>query len=391
MLSCLRHIPEIFQDIEKVLIFYFDKEKSQVESRYLSKDDNYSNYLELDFSEAKSYINNMRQTTEPAGWFAQDELIFELKKEEKFENKKGKQRQLKLLSEDKKTILRLTYENESDKKSDLLFIYFNSLLNILPVSSSKKSITPDDKSIIQSIVYKTLKVYIKNAKENKIFFENVSKSTQSILNEKEKYKKRVELVNEKYGQMLLNQCNTYLRKIENTNIDMPRFEFSDESKAKIKSYNGRLEELERIIANAAWSSANFFFNKEENKILIHDSMLIFDKSTEKISEELKETGFDEVDSKKYYNIISMLNKYEAAALSALKLGEKKIKLQIIGDNCKPHHCSGAAVSDFINKYIDDISILYEKYPNNWPTIKKHLKSIYTKIVIPSMYTKIKNA
>jgi len=364
------------QDIDKVLTFYYNHEIESIKGKYVSKDDNYTYIHELDISEIKTRINGLRQSGQHASWYAHDEVDFEIHVD--------KGRQLKLKEEDNKKILKLCFDNEFDNNKDLVYIYFSSLLNILPISNEKKKLNTSDKSIIQHLLQRMIQAFLKNEKENKITFENISLSTQNIINESENLKKKLINSKEKYGNSLVNQCNIYLRNIEAADNNLMKFEFTEGSINKIKSFNGKLVDLEKTIYEAARSAANIFYNSENNKVIIHDSFLYFDKISEKHSVELQETGFDEYDSRKFYKAISLLNKYENAVKCIIRDGNK-VTITHVGENCEPAPITGAAVSDSINKHINDFNKLFEKYPDKWLIVKKYLKPIATKIISPKLY------
>lgn len=383
MMLCLKLIPKVFKDINKVLVFYYNPETNDIDGRYVTKDDDYSLYHEMDFTDIKDKIQRHRQQKNFANWYAKEELEFELESA-----KENKTRQLKLNDEDQKKILRLSFENKNDQKSDIVFIYFDSLLHIFPVSGNKE-LTTRDKSIIQNVTISAFAVFLENEIENKGHFENVAVSARNILTENDKLKKKNEALIEKQGQMVLNQCQLYLRKFEKENPDMPYFEFSEECENKLRTYSGKADDLEKIVAQAAWAAANFFYDNTENKVTIHEGMINFGKVAEKRAAELQETGFDEDDSKKYFKAIALLNKYEDATVFALNNNEK-ITINSIGIHCKPIKVTGAAVSDSIKKYKDDFNYLYAKYPDKWLHVKKNLRPLSSKIINKDLY-KVKQA
>jgi len=383
MMLCLKLIPKVFKEINKVMVFYYDPETNDIVGRYVEKYDDYSSYHDLDFSDIKDKINTHRQQKKYANWYAMEELGFEHESP-----KEPKTRQLKLNEEGQKKILCLTFENKNDHKSDIVFIHFDSLLHIFPVSGNK-DLTTRDKSIIQNVTINAFAAFLENEMENKGHFENVAASTRNILSENDKLKKKNSVLIEKQGQMALNQCYLYLRKFEKENPEMPSFEFSEESENILRMYTGKTEDLEKIVTQAAWAAANFFYEKTDNKIVIHEGMLNFGKVAEKRAAELQETGFDEDDSKKYFKAIALLNKYEDATVYALNINEK-ITINTIGIHCKPIKVTGAAVSDSIKKYKDDFNYLYAKYPDKWLHVKKNLRPLSSKIIDKDLY-KVKQA
>ena len=113
MLSCLKIVPSILQDIDKVLTFYYNHEIESIKGKYVSKDDNYTYIHELDISEIKTRINGLRQSGQHASWYAHDEVDFEIHVD--------KGRQLKLKEEDNKKILKLCFDNEFDNMKRLMY------------------------------------------------------------------------------------------------------------------------------------------------------------------------------------------------------------------------------------------------------------------------------
>jgi len=376
MISCLRIIPSILQEIDKVLVFYYNSSSSSIEGKYVSKDDDYGHIYDLNISESKSIITGLRQNSKNAGWYSQNEIEFGVIAE------KGKQ--LLITEEDNKKILKLCFESDEDKKSDLVFVYFNSLLNILPFSNNKSLLESSDKSIIQHLLQRMIKAYLKNEKNNRHTFDSISQSAQNIIKDNENLKKKLFASNEKYGASLLNLCSMYLRKIELRENNSLRFEFDEDCIHKIKSYKGRLEDLETVINDATVYASNIYYKSVEETVIIHDAYLHFDKIPERQSEALQETGFDEQDARKFFKAISLLNRYEESAKRLIEEG-RKITINSIGDYCKPVKVTGAAVSDSITKYMDDFNKLFEKYPEKWPIIKKQLKPISTKIISSKIY------
>lgn len=371
MMSCLRLIPNIFSGIDKVLTFYYDLESGNVVSHFISREDNYVQVMPLDLAEIKKITDDLRKISKNPTWYAHDELEFEVRTE------KGKQ--ISLMQEDKRKILKLCFENKEDKKSDLLYIYFNSLQNILPVLSDKKKLVTSDKSIIQHLIYKMLTAFLDNENKNKLTFEKISQSAQNIIKETDNLKKKLNNSNERYGNSLINLCKMYLKKIEDQDKSRRKFEFGEDCIAKIKEYKGRLEDLEMIVNNAALYVSNIYYNTKDEIIMIHDYNIHFEKVQEKLTEELQKTGFDEYDTKKYYKQITLLNKYEEAAKLLLSEG-RKITITSVGEKCKPYNVTGAAVSDSISKNIDEFNILFSKYADYWPQVKKHLKPLSNKII-----------
>ena len=372
MILCLRHIPSILKNIDMVQVFYYNTDKHALEGKYVEIDDGYQQIIDIDFLPFISKINEYRDGKQ-ASWHAQEELGF------KNQNEKG--RQLAIQHEDKIKILKLCYENETDNKRDIIFIYFNSLSNVFPnqISNDKKKLSTSDKSIIQNILQSSLTKFLDNEKKNKEIYDVVNQNDANINNENEKHKKEIIMIENRYGDFLISFCMKYLKELEALDKNFSQYIFNEDCFEKIKTYNGKFEDLKKIITNAIIHAANKTPNSENRELIIYARSLNFDIIPDKISAELKEKGFDEYDGNQYYKAISLLNKYESAVLLLIEDG-KKVTITSVGENCKPFKVTGAAVSDAIKTYIEDFKKLFEKYPDKWQNIKKLLKPIATRIV-----------
>lgn len=374
VLTCIRLVPSVFSGIEKVVAFYYDSRSGLIENACLLSSNNYEEVEFPDFKDARSLVMQMRDSAKVTNWYASGELDFDVKEQ-------GAS-QLSIYDEKNKNILRLCFPSLEDGKHDIIFIYFSSLLNILPMAKGKKKLEATDKSIIQHMCEKMFGAILQKEYSNRLHFDTMSRTARHIVSEAGDAKRKLHQSREKYGNSILNLCEMHLRKAEEKYNKQFRFEFEQDAIQSIKSYNGKLDDLERTIYEAADYLASIYANTHSQVIRIGEFALQFEQVNEKKAAELSHTGFTKEDSGLFASEIFTLNRYEEATSLVLKAG-KKVTLKTVGAYCKPV-ITGAAVSDGIKSNIVNFKKLFAKYPYNWPLIKEHLTPLNNKLTVVPM-------
>jgi hypothetical protein len=322
----------VFRNEERELIGLFNNELT-----HLSKE------------QLVSFQKKRVEITQPS-WFQKEE-VYQFKQ---------LNRQLKLEDEDRLTTLVLPFESNIDGYSDLLIIHFHQRIGIKSFDKAFKNLTTDEKALISSLLYNSLKNDFITVTEDKEAFEQIKVHYAKVQEENNSLKTRLNGTEEMYKQAIVRltySITSALEKDYNCKISI-----DDASIRKIIVHHLNYKQLESLILNAFYIAYNLSMGSSE--ITIHESHVEIDKSDE-----------NEISRSKYSGdkIIALLDRYENAAEKAFENG-----LPVNGKNVATHlspAVSPPAITDALKKHNKKIGLLLEQFPSKWKLIRKNLKPL----------------
>lgn len=295
-------------------------------------------------------LQNKRVNINQPRWFQKGEIY----------QYRQSNRQLKLEDEDLLTSLVLPFESHVDGFSDLLIIHFHDRIGIKSFDKAFKNLTTDEKDLISSILYNSLKNDFAAISDDKNAFEQIKLHYAKIQEENNLLKSKLQGTEEMYKQAMVHMTysiTSALEKEHNCKINL-----NDLAIRKIIVHHLNFGQVEDVIHNAFYIAFNLSMGRSE--IDIHDSHIEIEKNNENI-EQLSQYSGDK--------IIALLDRYETAAEKAFDNG-----FPINGKNVASHltpSVSPPAITDALKKNSKKIGLLLEQFPTKWKLIRKNLRPL----------------
>jgi len=349
----------ILPGIEKVVTVFYDDVSKSLKGNISEKQNGGYSSKDLEVASVSAELLPFRRDKTPFTWFNKDSIPFEVK------NNTGSP-VIDIFTELKNVVLLLRLPGAEKGLSDLAFLYFNENPGNFGVSNSDSPLSTESKSVIAFLLYNTLKYDIETKRRNKkvLIFNN--ERTQKIIAQTEKLSEELQRTHDNYGLSLVKLCRQYLK--EHGRKNNRSYVFSRNALEKISNYKGDLKNLERIIEETV-DYVNSLYPDVSGEIKITEWHLDFDTEhsfPDDYSEEPRTTD-------KYSKTISLLNRLEQAALIVRK---QKLKLTgtNVGRSCEVP-ISAPAISDALYNHKSRITVLLEKYPDKWETIRAEFRPL----------------
>lgn len=310
----------------------------------------------LDLRNKKHLIQKFRAEKRNSSWMRPDmiEFLNEGKQKKKIQ-------QLSLTDENENNILCLKFISPYDDLYDVLFIELTQS-TLLQFVKEGKELTTSQKTLIEVLLYNTIKARINTEYENLKTHEVIIGSFQ---NQQTKIKGSFEK-NEKLKRNYEQTFNYFLTTISKEvkvayNI---KLDFSPTCSSYISGLTANLDVIRLSILQAVTVAQNLSIGNLKQLTLEPENIQIITPK-----EVVPKTGF----SNKHQNVIDMLDKYETAAI---ELGEKGMKVNgaNVAQQCVPS-ITPAAISFNLKKYAAIINLLIDKYDTKWNTIRNQFKPL----------------
>lgn len=362
ILEAMKLSASFLPGIEKVVALYHCTDTSLVKaSSFINKIDEEPITEELNTEEFGSLIEKMRKNISYFDWYKKDDIPFEVRQ-------KKKHTQMDVFNELENVVLALGYQNDTDKKYDILLIYFNQDMSNFGASDSGKLLTPDHKKIVGMLLYNSYKTFLEHTKTDTATLQTYNENTKSLIKKLSQTKEDLEKARFNYGQSLADLCRLYVKELSENH---PNFNFilTDDAISKIKTYQGDITELKGIIQKATDYVGNLYFDNPTSDIYISEDYLNFDVHIlHKISKPQEVQLYD-----RYSKTIMLLDKLESAAREVMA---KNLDLTSanVGNACSTP-ITAPAISDAMKKHRHKIVYLLNKYPDRWKLIRKEFRPV----------------
>lgn len=310
----------------------------------------------LDLRNKKHIIQKFRAEKRNSSWMRPDMIDFlnEGKQKKKIQ-------QLSLTDENENNILCLKFISPYDDLYDVIFIELTQS-TLLQFVKEGKGLTTSQKTLIEVLLYNTIKARIEteydNLKTHEVIissFENQQSKIKGSFKENEKLKRNYEQT----FNYFLSSIAKEIKESEDIKLD-----FSPTCMTYISNLTTNLEVIRLSILQAVTVYQNLSIGKIKQITLEPENIQIIEPKAV-----IPKTSF----SNKHQNIIDILDKYESAAI---ELAEKGMKVNgaNVAKQCTPS-ITPAAISFNLKKYASTINLLLNKYDTKWSTIKNQFKPL----------------
>jgi hypothetical protein len=374
VLQILQLLPSLLPGIEKVVAVYFSADIADLGAIHLRIE--HGEYFQDTFKiEDPSVFNDLRSVKTPYSWIRKDDIPFEIKHEVKV--------QMEIFNELNNNILLIRIQNQDDELNDLYFIYFNKDLSNFGNINPGKLLTTENKTIIGHLLRNSILTFIKNNERDKYLFSSFTENTRSLVKERNFYKNELIITQDKFKNEILRLSNNYLAELTERNVIS--YTFNNDAIAKIREYNGNIDDLKPLITQAAHFAETMNLNENSGEIIIADFHLFIDvkkelKQNVSTPEQLQDIPV------KYNKTFLLLEKLENAA-NQLKSKNLLLTGANIGQEF-PTPITPPAITDALKKHRNKILILFQKYPERWKIIRSEFRPVQNILNIKIMPNQI---
>lgn len=310
----------------------------------------------FDLKNKKHLIQKFRAEKRNSSWMRPDMIDFLNEGKQK-----RKIQQLSLTDENENNILCLKFISPYDELYDVIFIEL-SPSNLLQFVKQGKELTTSEKTLVEVLLYNTIKARIDteyaNLKAHELIigsFENQQKKIKDSFEENE----RLKLNYEQTFNYFLSSVAKEIKLKEDIQLD-----YSPTCVSYISNLTANLEVIRLSILRAVTVYQNLSIKKLKQITLEPENIQII---TPKAI--VPKTNF----AHKHQNIIDILDKYETAAI-ALRDKGMKVNGANVAEQCVPS-ITPAAISFNLKKYASIINSLIIKYDTKWSLIKNEFKPL----------------
>ncbi len=350
---------QLIPGIGKIISIQYAHQKQKIEAHTLSQPSNPNTIQEIHLEEkVLETINEFRIQDMNFNWFSSEDLPFHVDTQ--------KIVQMDVFRELERNILLISFPNEFDKKNDLMFFYFNENISNFIISNSGKSLTPENKVIIGTLLSNSLHTLLDVLRHDRKTLSNYNSNVKHVIHAMKEAQNAISEFKDKHDLVLLNYSNELLNQMR-TGSGF-KFVLAESAIIKIKEYTGEISTLKTVITNAASFAGNLNMDSNDNSILIEDYHLNFDvaKRQEAAQPLVQENG-------RYAKTISLLDRLEAAAQDVYR-NKKALTGSNVGSAFKPE-ISAPAISDALKKHRMKIITLVKDYPDRWNLIRTEFKPL----------------
>ncbi len=350
---------QIVPGIGKIITIQYSKNKQKTEAYTLLQPSNPLSVQDvvLDDSVLEA-IDEFRMRDIKFSWHAEEDLPFNLHKQ--------KIKQLDVFNELERNILMLGIKNDADKKNDLLIFYFNENISNFAISNSNKSLTPENKIIIGSLLYNSLQMLLDVMRHDRKTLENYNRNVNYVISTMKDAQNANSDFKEKHDNVLLNYAYEILSQSELARHS-GKMVLTESAINKIKSYEGEISTLKNIITQAAFFASNLNIGSAEQTIYIEDYHLNFEAA------KADKTQIAAQVNSRYQKTISLLDKLEEAAQDVQRKNKMLTGINV-GSACKKA-ISAPAISDALKKHRSKIITLLKDHPDRWNLIRTEFKPL----------------
>jgi hypothetical protein len=342
--------------IEKVIAIYYDQTLKNICAKFIKQNSSGLQIEDFLINDSSKIIEELRIKKEPVNWYKKGELPFETKDANKII--------MEIFSELENVVLLMRFYNEDDKKSDLLFFYFNKNAGNFEICKSNKSLSVKNKNIIEFLLYNSIKTIMETNRQDfkilQLLIENMKSNTQN----NNLIKEELKITKKRYGQSLENLCKSYVEEISSQRNK--EFKLTDDALKKISNYDGDINNLKIIMERAISCIENINFENDNEVLMINEWDINFNLKTKPDENKLIMTD-------KYTKTELLLDKLEKASQEA-KSNNFSLTSANVG-KLLPTPITAPAISDALKKHKKTILYLLKKYPDKWRIIRNEFRPL----------------
>jgi hypothetical protein len=359
IINAMKHLIKLLPGIEKVVTLSYSPETNTLSAKFIT--DSEPEIQELKIENNSGEIEKIRNKNIYYKWLKQEDIPFEVKQERT-------DLQMNVFDELDTKVLLLSYRNEHDNKNDLVYIYFKPDLSNFGVSDSSNLLTPEHKKMIGFILYNNVKTLIDSTKNDIEVLRSVNENTKVIFSKLQKAKEELQKTKNYFSHSLTDLSKVYLNELAEK-YNRFSYSFSEETIKKIRSYQGDLVQLKKIIEQAVIFVNSFYFDSGKKEIILSEEYFNFDQELP-MAEKFTNNS---VGSDRYTKTILLLDKLENAARDVVARNMELTGANV-GNACIVP-ISAPAISDALKKHRNKIVYLIGKYENKWMTIRNDFRPV----------------
>lgn len=309
-----------------------------------------------------SVLNNFRSQKPSVSWYSHEELPFN-EMNEKVEDEG-------IFNEVLKSILCISFENNTDKLSDLFIFYFRKDASEFGPIKEGNILSTNQKLMIGRLLHNSLKTILYQLNSNREIMigynKNISEMIQHQNKTIEKSKQETKLLSSFLDDILM-------RMIDEVNDSNDLITLKEETKEILRPYLYDKYRVKLALKNAILFVKTLQFGMGDAALeLLPFHFKDFQKVEEVIIKERENKSRDELyaANTKTYQFL------EALERASKYLSQRNIKLTSnrVGQTLE-HQITAAAISDKIKNHKRKIILLLEQYPEKWMIIRNRFKPI----------------
>lgn len=357
ILSILEISNSLIPGLEKAVALYYDNNLNILQCKSIELKSGTS-VIDNFFIDDKYSTQELRNRKIKYQWMATSNLPFETKKSEKFE--------LNIFDELDNVVLCLGFDNTYDNKTDLLFLYLNHNKGNFGVSNSNNNLTTSEKTIIGTMVYNSLNMYLNQHLSDGDTLRLVNKKIKLLHDENEIINRNLVNLKEKYLSSIVDSCNMHLQLLS---VEYGvKFSLSADAIDKLQFFSGSIEGLKDKLTNSAMLALNMSYGQSSSEVVLKAWDIDF-TNTKQNSKEIDDIDVHE----RYRKTLYLLNKLESAARLVVNR-QKGLTSENVGSAC-PTPITAPAISDALKNHQKKLIKLMHEYPDKWPTIRNEFRPI----------------
>ncbi len=343
--------------VEKAVALFYDHSQLKMQSKILTTHANSQQLSDL-YIEDINAAQKLRTRKIQYQWMASENLPFETKLQGR--------KQLNIFDELNNIVLCLGFKNDTDKNTDLLFLYLNHNKGNFGISNSNQNLSTGEKSIIGTMAYNSLNMYLQQQLTDSNTLKLVNQKVNLLQNENETLNKKLIQLTENYLASILVMCNNHLQNLSDEYG--VTFKFAPDAVDKLQYFNGNIDELKEKLTQSALLALNLNFGQSENQIVLKAWDIDF------TGYEIPKQDKQIIDiNERYQKTFQLLNKLENAARFVSNKNQR-ITSENVGQAC-PTPISAPAISDALKNHQRKLIKLMTEHPDKWPILRNEFRPV----------------
>ena len=317
-------------------------------------------------------LHELRRSIQEYRWFTVDELPFE--------TAQTREVQLDVFHELERNVLCLPLRNEADGHHDLIFLYFPENFSSFKISSTSKSLFPEHRIIIGSLLQNAVQTIAQMNADNRENLRQINGSTRSIIDRYKASQEELKKLTSGVQRNILDLSKHLLDEI--TPGGSTRFVFTVAAAEKLKKFKGEIPDLKILLQKAVNFASALEFDRGGDEIRLEEYHIDLD-----LQRDLQRSQATiSMPSARYAKTVALLDKLEEAAAQVLSR-DLPLTSANVGHACSKS-ISAPAISDALKKHRAKILTLLNEYPDRWNLIRAEFKPLVN--VLSAKYNETRN-
>ncbi len=304
-------------------------------------------------------INNLRRQKNPVSWYSEDDIPFNIEKQNI--------KQLDVFKELEKNILMLSISGNDNRSNDLFFFYFNENISNFAITQSKKALNQENKLIIGTLLYHSISTILDIARADRKAFISYNSHVIKVKDLMKSAQESIESFREKHDSDKLNYVFEVINELS-FSYGTTTFDLSKNAIKKIKEFEGDLISLRDAVKNAMFFAYGLGIGNQSQNVVLDDFHINFNE----IRKPEQKPAIIETFSRQEKTLF-LLDKLEEAATEV-----KKQRKPLTGVNVGKafyKKISAPGITDALKNHKITINNLVKEHPERWLVIKKEFRPL----------------